>query len=71
VSNPDDDAGDVPDTIDGRLTVIARLVDALADERNDTRRARHALVVVRACGELVAEVTARVAMLLDRLDNDG
>ena len=67
VSEPDG-GGDAPDTFDGRLGVIARLIDALGAERDDRRRVAHRAVVVRLLALLAADFLVRVAAEADRVD---
>lgn len=60
--------GDAPDTFDDRLADIARLIDTLADEATDVRRAAHRAIVVRLLTALAADALRRIADQLERVD---
>lgn len=66
----DGDQGDGPDTFDDRLAGLRALVDALADERDEVRRALHRRIAVRLLTRLAAEALTRISEQLDRLDDD-
>lgn len=67
MSNPDDGSGDVPDTFDGRLAGIARLIDTFDNETNEARREHRRLVIVRLLVAVLDEAITKVGGELDRV----
>lgn len=65
--NPDDVGGEEPDTIDGRLAGIARLIDTFSDEVNQERRRKRRAAIIRLLADVQLDVGARVQELRDRL----
>lgn len=66
----DDGQGDGPDTLDDRLAAVGRLVDTLRDETDPDRRVRHRAVCLVLLARVGADALARIAVLLERLENE-
>jgi len=64
--NPDDGFGDEPDTFDGRLAGIIRLIDTYTDETDETRRALRRAVIVRLLLSLLEDAINRAGVQLVR-----
>ena len=64
--NLDDTSGDGPDTFDGRLAGIVRLIDTFGDETNDERRRLRRVVIARLLTGLLAEAADKIAAQADR-----
>jgi len=62
-----DFGGDQPDTFDGRLAGIARLIDTFGDETDPDRRARRRAAVVQLLSHLHFDLSERIADLMQRL----
>jgi hypothetical protein len=67
VSNPDDTGGEQPDTFDGRLAGIIRLIDTFDDETIEGRREHRRLVIVRLLAAVLNEAVTKVGVELDRV----
>ncbi len=63
-----DDPGDEPDTFDGRLAGIARLIDTFGFETVPARRELRRAVIERMLAEVQVDADRRIAALLARLD---
>ena len=64
----DDYGGDEPDTFDGRLAGISRLIDSLVDEVNAERRIRRRAKIIRLLDGLLDLARERVTEQRGRLD---
>lgn len=52
MSNPDDGSGDTPDTFEGRLAGITRLIDTLGNETDTERRRQRRATILRLLDRL-------------------
>lgn len=68
IAHDADDQGDGPDRLDDRLDDLARLIDALAADRDLTNRALRRVIAARLITATARDVLERIAALLDRLD---
>ncbi len=60
--------GEEPDTFDGRLAGIIRLIDTLVDEVNDERRRRRRAAIIRLLDGLLDLARERVTEQRERID---
>lgn len=59
--------GDEPDTFDGRLEGITRLIDTLTDEVNVERRLQRRATILRLLNDLLDLARERIAEQQERL----
>lgn len=61
-----DDDGDAPDTFEGRIVVIIRLIDTAPEEQTEDRQVERRALVLRLLIMLQQDMNDRISELLDR-----
>jgi hypothetical protein len=61
-------AGDAPDTFEGRLAAVTRLIDTADDEIDERRRIARRALVIRLLLDLTQETNRLIVIQLDRLE---